>query len=213
MMSFGVISGIPLQSKRETAHFGPDKSDRFSDRFCSRIVGLVAACPSKRAVANRLHRYPSPNRSAPIEGRPVSFFRLFSGNNTAVIGYHGVLAIELRANCSMFGAIKNLQIGKKQCKNLRSSSPLWLFWALLAALSQIWSAALPVPVQASSLLRPWALILPVLRWPVLPLVSSATMQASAAAHAKPFAFSKAIHHDSRRRGITPAAVLRSGEGY
>ena len=201
----------PALSERQFAYFRWRAHDGFSSQGGLGLMWTVAARPSKRAVAHYHHRYPSPNRSALTHGRPVSFFRLFEKRKKADIGYHGAFAIELFVNCSMSGAIKHRKLGKYQCKNLHSFSPLWPFWALLAALKVIWSAALPVLVQVWLSLKRLAPIRQVRRWLALLLAFCVTMQAFAVRHADLFAFSKAFNHCSRRRGITPAAVLRSGE--
>ena len=207
------------QLRRESAYLWGGRTCGFATGSECGSLGHAAGRPSKRPAALCQHRYPSPDRSALSQGRPVILFQRSDsggliGGKPTVIEYQGPRPIVFARWRTNSGAALKSMLGKQTCKRHPSSLPQWRPLALLAAWTPTWNAAPLAQVQALSLPKRWAPIRQARRWPVLPLAFCVTTQASAAAHvAKTFAFSKAFDHCSRRRGMTPAAVSRSGEGY
>ena len=205
------------QLRRESAYFWGGRTCGFATPSECGNVGLAAGRPSKRPAALCQHRYPSPDRSASSQGRPVILFQqadsaFWIGGKLTVIEYQAPCPIVFARCRTNSGAALKPKLGKRTCKRHPSSLPLWRPLAWPAASTLTWNAALQAPALVSSHPKHWAPIRQVRRWPVRPLAFCVTTQASAAAHAKTFAFPKAFDHCSRRRGHTPAAVLRSEEG-
>lgn len=217
MLNRGRTTAGRAQLRRESAYFWGGRTCGFASRFECGNVGLAAGRPSKRPAALCQHRYPSPDRSASSQGRPVillgradSASRI--GGKLTVIEYQAPCPIVFARCRTNSGAALKPKLGKRTCKRHPSSLPLWRPLASPAALTPTWNAAPQAQVLVSSLPKRWAPIRQARRWPVLPLVFCVMTQVSAAAHAKTFALPKAFDHCSRRRGLTPAAFLRSGEG-
>ena len=213
MCEISRIKPSPMQSKREFAHFWGGQTRGYAEgRECGNF-DLVAERTSKRSAAFCQHRYPSPDRSAYFQGRPVVPFRPLIGGNRTVIGYHGVLAIEFGTRTADSGAVLKSKLGRKSCRRLLSSLPPLPCLALPVALKATWNAALRAQAQALSLPRFWALTQPAPCLPVRPLACCATTQASTAVNKTDTrAHAGRVNTGNRRGGRTLAAVLRFGDG-
>ena len=203
----------PMQSKREVAHFwGVQTRGYAGGRECGN-VDLVAERTSKRSAAICQHRYPSPDRSAYFQGRPVVPFRPRVGGKRTAIGYHGDLAIEFGTRSADSGAVLKLKLGRKSCRRLLSSLPPLPCLALPVALKATWNAVLPAQARALSLPKFWGLTRLAPCLPVRPLACFATTQASTAVNKTDNrAHSGRVTNGNRRGGRALAAVLRFGGG-
>ena len=202
-----------MQSRRECAHFRGGKSRDCSGLVSCFKVSVVARRSSKRPVATCQHRYPSLYRSVPFLGRPVSVFRRLTAKKRIVIGYHSAEAIEFNAVGADSRATLKNKLGRRLCRKNQSSLPQLPYSALPVVLKVTSSVASQVQAQALSQLKCWAQTAqaPFLLAPQL--VCCVTTQAStAAAKLNARAPHGRNNHQSRRRGIAPAAVLRFGDG-
>lgn len=145
-----------MQSKRENAQFplGVSFGLALSCFACERPV--VAWCPSKHQVANCQHCYPSPDRSAPLRSRPISFMRKIC-LNSAIFSRKMKILLESKVNTadSAFACILLLK-GRKLClRNLGSLRlPQHLHWQV--ASTQTVSAHLLVLASVALLAKPLA---------------------------------------------------------
>ncbi len=202
-----------LQFKREPAHFWWGASCDFAHMAECASVDLVAKRSSKRIVADCQHRYPSPDRSALTQGRPVSHFRSFIGGNRVDIGYHRRLAIELMHGSADFGATLKTTLGREKCRKHLSSLPQWLSLVLLAVLKATWNAVWLALAPVWSQQKFWVQIVQGQSWPVQLQACCATTQVSTAVD-KPDnrAHCGRLSDQHCRRGFASAAVLRFGDG-
>lgn len=195
---------------QETADFRAVSNVRFvMARACAMLCSAVARSGT-RAFASSDQSYPSLGRSACRTGGPVSILQHGIGGIPADIGYHGKWAIEFNGKSVDSGAVfEKLVKGKKPCRRNQSSSRPSRPSLCPLALKAIWNAASPVQAQAISARRSSAPIQPEQHL-LAPLPACcATMRTFAVQHgAKPTAL--IVNHDQarRRRGTTPAAVLR-----
>ena len=151
---------------------------------------------------------PSPDRPACSLGRPFVLETAGLGGKPADIGYHTHKGIALSGISGDSGAVSEKpNKGRTSCRRNPSS---WL-----PSLCQpVWKAIQNVPSQAQALVwsrrNCWAPTVPALCLPVPPQASFVTTSASAAPSAVNFAArNRAVSHHCRRRGQSPAAVLRS----
>lgn len=202
-----------IQSKRETAHFWGGRSRRYARRVSCSNINIAATRSSKRVIADCLQRYPSLDRSALSQGRPIAFFCRSTKDIAIVIGYQGGSAIQSAAVGAHSGATSKQKLGRRLCKRNQSLSQLLLYLALPVVLKATWSVASQARAQVLSHLKCWAQTAQAQSWPVLPQVCCATTQAStAAANLNNRALIARTHQSNRRRGISSAAVLRFGDG-
>ena len=207
-MTGSVLSRIPprgAQSKREFAHFRPRVEEGYGgiEFSCERF--LVDGRASKRASAHCQHRYPSPCRSVLPKDRPATPFLPLNSADKRHFAKNGV---ELSGCTGDSPVVNNPNKGNSTCARHPGSSLPPPFSASLAALRPIFSAAQPVllPVLFSPIRSAPTRPQPLSRAP-LP-VCSATTQASAARPAEASAPRARTHDNRRRRGPSPAAVLR-----
>ena len=208
-----VHAACTKQSKREFAHFVPSCHSFFPAQQYMSTVTIVDRLSSNCRSAKSLYRYPSPNRSAYSPSRPITVFRRSAGKSADDIGYHSEIAMHQGADRANCGATFITTIGLRLCKRHQSSLRQWQYLVWLVALKVTSNAAWPVQAQALWQQKCLAQTAQAQCLPVQPQVCCATTQASTAAAKKldNRAHTGRVQKRSRRRGHTPAAVLRFGD--
>ncbi len=204
---------VAIQSKRESAHFWGIRSRCYASAISSCNINIAGTCSSKRVSADCLQRYPSLDRPALSQGRPIALFCRSTKDIAVDIGYQPGSAIEFSAVGANSGATSKQKLGRRLCKRNQSSSQLLLYLALPVVLKATWSVASQAQALALSLQKYWVQTAQARSWPVLPLACSATTQAStAAANLNTRAPLARTYQWNRRRSVPAAAVLRFGDG-
>lgn len=197
--------------RQETADFAARISAGFGAAQTCAIMGCAVPRSGLRASLCFDQIYPSPDRPACSLGGPVSLETAGLGGKPADIGYHTHKGIALSGISGDSGAVSEKpNKGRTSCRrNPSSLRPL-----LLSLCQLVWKATPNVPSQARaqawSRRNCWAPTVPAQCLPVPPQASFVTTSASAAPSAVNFAArNRAVSHHCRRRGQSPAAVLRS----
>ncbi len=197
--------------RQEIAYFAARIIAGFGAGQTCAIIGPAVPRSGLRASFFVDQIYPSPDRPACSLGGPVSPGTAGLGGKPADIGYHTHKGIALSGISGDSGAVSEKpNKGRTSCRRNPSS------WRpLLPSLCQpVWKATPNVPSQARAQVwsrrNCWAPTVPAQCLPVPPQAYFVTTSASAAPSAVNFAArNRAVSHHCRRRGQSPAAVLRS----
>lgn len=206
MQYFGGFTQRLATSRQETAHFDVTSTGGFSDsdQVCKRA--FVAVLYSKRAVAFCQHRYPSPRRSASFQSRPAPH-SLHLHNICATNRHYALNYVESGLECADLLRVNQLTESKLSCSKLPGSllQPPCLAWPVVWKMTQ--SARSWAPAQAVSQARCSTTIAP----QALSLValSAHYLTTSNAFAAQRRSATQETQHNRRRRGLSPAAFLRS----
>ncbi len=197
--------------RQEIAYFAARISAGFGAAQTCAIMGCAVPRSGLRALLSFDQFDPSPDRPACSRGGPVSFGTAGLGEKPDDIGYHTHKGIALSGISGESGAVSEKpNKGRTSCRRNPSS---WRHLLLSLCLA-VWKATPNVPSQVQALVwsrrNCWAPTVPALCLPVPPQASFVTTSASAAPSAVNFAVrNRAVSHHCRRRGQSPAAVLRS----
>ena len=203
-----------MQSKREVAYFGSDRTGRFVNRRTCDSIKTAAGRFTTPGRINTLQRYPSLYRSVALPARPATLYRLMGRKLADDNGYHQLSAIGLHIAGPISGPAAKSKIGRILCRKNHSSSQRLLYLDLPVAWKATWSAVLQAQARVLSLLKFLAQTAQVQSLQALPLAYFATTQASTAAaklNTTRTVFVRTDHRN-RRGGYAPAAVLHFGDG-